>query len=331
MTDGALHWERILLDHALQAMDGWQPVEKQSPPSPRMAAAYRHCAEITSRHSRTFYLASGLLPPAKRLAARALYAFCRISDEIVDRSDGDAKAALDAWRRQALSPEPASDPVLCAWEEVRTRYGIPRLYVEQLLAGLANDLVQKRYDTFAELAQYCYGVACTVGLMSMHIVGFSGVEAIPYAIKLGVALQLTNILRDVAEDWQSGRLYLPRADLDAFGVTEEDIARGRVTPRWQALLQFEITRIRRLYSQAWPGIAMLDRDGRFAIAAAGDLYEGILDDIQAHHYDVFSRRAHVSAAGKARRLLLVWLRVQRLARHTTRQTVREQPYPGALL
>jgi phytoene synthase len=199
-----------------------------------------------------------------------------------------------------------------AWADTRSRYHIPQLYVEQLLDGVAFDLTQTRYNTFTELANYCYGVACTVGLMSMHIIGFSGVAAIPYAIRLGVALQLTNILRDIGEDWRAGRVYLPREDLDAFDISEADIAAGRLTDRWSALMGFQITRARQFYAQAWPGVAMLHKDGRFAVTTASSLYEAILNDILAHGCDVFHRRAHVSALGKAVRMPLIWWRSQRL-------------------
>ena len=312
MTTWTSNWERMLLDRALQALDTWEPVRRVEAIPPQLEQAYQHCADVTSQHSRTFYLASGLFPPAKRMAVRALYAFCRISDEIVDNARGDAQAELAKWRQSVLSPEASTNAVVRAWADARERYHIPQLYVEQLLDGVAHDLVQTRYDTFADLTEYCYGVACTVGLMSMHIAGFTGRTAMPYAIKLGVALQLTNILRDIGEDWRAGRLYLPREDLDAFAVSEDDIAHGRLTSRWRALIGFQITRARQFYAQAWPGIGALHEDGRFAIAAAASLYEAILDDILAHRCDVFTRRAHVPALGKASRLPLIWLRSQRV-------------------
>ena len=149
-------------------------------------------------------------------------------------------------------------------------------------------------------------IASTVGLMSMHIVGFSGLEAIPYAVKLGVALQLTNILRDVGEDYRSGRVYLPQDELTAFGITDDQIAAGHVDDRWRAFMRFQIARNRLLYQEAWPGIALLDRDGRFAIAAAATLYRGILDDLEAHDYNNFMRRSYVNKRGKAVRLAQAW-------------------------
>src|SRR6185437_14455354 len=166
----------------------------------------------------------------------------------------------------------------------------------------ARDLRQQRYSTFAELADYCYGVASTVGLMVMHIVEFQSEDAMPYAVKLGIALQLTNILRDVEVDWQAGRLYLPLDELAQFGLTEADVARGVVDDRWRAFMRYQIARARSLYAEAEQGSALLDAEGRFAIAAAAGLYQAILGDIEAHDYDVFRRRAHIGSWSKLQRL-----------------------------
>jgi phytoene synthase len=182
--------------------------------------------------------------------------------------------------------------------------------VEQLIDGVARDLHQKRYATFAELAAYSYGVASTVGLMSMHIIGFSDSTAVPYAIKLGVALQTTNILRDVGEDWRAGRLYVPLEELSAYGLTEDDFGRGRVGARWRDFMRFQIDRNRQLYREARPGIPMLDPDGRLAIAAAADLYSAILTDIERHDFDVLNRRAHVTMGRKLRMLPGIWWRAR---------------------
>jgi phytoene synthase len=148
--------------------------------------------------------------------------------------------------------------------------------------------------------------------MSMHIIGFSGPQAVPYAIKLGVALQMTNILRDVAEDFANGRVYLPQDELAGFGLTEGDLRRGVVTDKWRAFMQFQIERTRNLYDEAWPGIGMLNASGRMAIAAAAELYRSILSDIEKHDYDVFSRRAHVSTAAKLSKLPGIWWRSRRV-------------------
>ncbi|MEM8861839.1 MAG: squalene/phytoene synthase family protein, partial [Chloroflexota bacterium] len=188
------------------------------------------------------------------------------------------------------------------------RFNIPLRFAEQLIDGVLQDMNINRYYSFDELASYSYGVASTVGLMSMHITGFSGQEAIPYAIRLGVALQLTNILRDVGEDWRNGRIYLPIEELEAFGLNEQDIAAGKVSDRWRRFMKFQIFRNRQLYRDAAPGIKMLDKDGRFAIAASAGLYEAILQDIEKHDYDVFSRRSYVSTFGKLSRLPKIWMK-----------------------
>ena len=276
--------------------------------------AYTYCEELTAVHSRSFYTASSLLPSDKRRAVRALYAFCRITDDIVDNPTGDIDSELNAWRTNALSATPpVNDLVALAWADTRARYHIPQQYARQLLNGVARDMFQNRYDTFDELAAYSYGVASTVGLMSMHIIGFERPESIPYAIKLGVALQVTNILRDVGEDWRNGRLYLPQEDLQAFSLREADIDAGVVTERWREFMRFQIARNRQLYAEAWPGIGMLHKDGRFSIGAAAGLYSGILDDIENHDYDVFSRRAHISKWAKIRRLPNIWWRTRQFS------------------
>jgi phytoene synthase len=142
--------------------------------------------------------------------------------------------------------------------------------------------------------------------MSMHIVGFESQDAVRYAVKLGIALQLTNILRDIGEDWQAGRLYLPLDELAMFGLNESVVAAAHVDGRWRAFMRFQIDRVQHLYDEADPGIALLNADGRFAIAAAAKLYRAILNDIQAHDYDVFHHRAHVGLWGKLSRLPSIW-------------------------
>lgn len=319
MSVQAHPWERGLLALAHEALEHHHIRDGAGEgagahPIPLLEEAYRYCEALTRSHSRTFYLASGLLPPAKRRAMRALYAFCRVTDDLVDGDLRASRAALETWRSQAFAGHiSAGSPVALAWADTRARYGIPRRFGEQLIDGVAQDLEQKRYESFEELATYCYRVASTVGLMAMHITGFSGEEAIPYAIRLGVALQLTNILRDVAEDWRAGRLYLPQQELGRFGLSEEDLAAGRVDRRWQAFLRFQIDRNHRLYEEAMPGIAMLDREGRLAVTAAAELYRAILSDIDAHQGDVFRRRAFVSTAEKLRRFPGIWLKSRRRA------------------
>jgi phytoene synthase len=309
------HWENHLLNLAYEALKSDSPGEGRclwDPPT--LEQAYRVCDEITREHSRTFFLASGLLPGKKRRAIRALYAFCRLTDDLVDRANDEPRAAeeLEAWRRRIVHPaEHERHPVILAWTDARQRYAVPVRYAEQLIHGVASDLKLQSYGSFQDLATYCYGVACTVGLMSMHIIGYRGMKAFPHAIRLGVALQLTNILRDVGEDWRAGRTYLPQEELEAFGLDREDIAQGVVNDHWREFMRYQIQRARALYEEALPGVAFLERDGRFAIAAAAELYRAILDDIEAHDYDVFTRRAGVSRLGKLRRLPGIWQRARR--------------------
>jgi len=321
MTSNVISWEQQLLKQAYAALENSIPTEPIVTNQSQLKQAYAYCAAMTSKHSRTFYLASGLLPPAQRRAARALYAFCRVSDDLVDCASENQYHQLYQWRQRSLVTYPATnDLVALAWADTRAKYHIPRQYAEQLLDGVAQDLTTKRYATFTDLVHYCYGVASTVGLMTMHIIGYTGKEAIPYAIKLGVALQLTNILRDVGEDWSNGRFYLPQDELAAFNLTEADIAQSRVDHHWQNFMRFQIARARRLYAEALPGVAMLNRQGRFAIAAAAELYSAILTEIEANNYDVFNHRAYTTGGKKLQMLPGIWWRAQTnsYADYTTR-------------
>jgi 15-cis-phytoene synthase len=313
MNVQAYPWERNLMALAHEALElhtGRAAGEALEPPtSPLLQEAYRYCDAITQSHSRTFFLASAMLPAGKRRAMRALYAFCRVTDDMVDGNHRASESALQRWRAQAFGEHVSEgSPVALAWADTRARYQIPQRFAEQLVDGVAQDLEQKRYERFEDLATYCYRVASTVGLMAMHIIGYNSNEAIPYAIRLGVALQLTNILRDVGEDWRTGRLYLPKQELCRFGLTEDDVAEGRTDRRWQAFMRFQITRNQRLYREAMPGIAMLAPDGRLAVTAAAELYRAILEDIQAHQGEVFQRRAFVSTPEKLRRIPAIWMK-----------------------
>lgn len=315
MTTGvqSYQWEIALAALAQEAWSSVVQAYNTQIDTVQLRQAYQYCSRLTAQHSKSFYLASALLPREKRQAVRALYAFCRVGDDLVDRASVDPAAALQRWSEVALAADPQTDdPVVLAWCHARAVYAIPPRYAEQLVDGVARDLRQTRYETFDELAEYAYGVASTVGLMSMHIIGFSGPAAIPYAVKLGVALQITNILRDVGEDYRAGRVYLPQTELAAFGITEDQIAAGRVDERWRAFMRFQIERNRCLYAEALPGIDLLNPDGRFAIAAAAILYSGILDDLEAHDYNNFTRRSYVNKRGKLKRLAQAWWKARGL-------------------
>jgi 15-cis-phytoene synthase len=301
-------WEVRLLSVAQEAFNS--PIsDSLHTDSVALELAYQECEALTRQHSKTFYVASGLLPYEKRRAVRALYAFCRVTDDIVDQAtqSDERLAILQAWRERVTAKNPQTNDSVClAWADARARFNIPHGYAQQLIDGCARDIHQTRYETFADLAEYSYGVASTVGLMAMHVVGFSGREAIPYAVRLGVALQVTNILRDVGEDYRNGRVYLPQDELKAAGLSEDDIANEHVSPRWREFMRFQIARNRQLYAESIEGVAMLHPNGRFAIAAAAKLYEAILTDIEAHDYNVFNRRASISKYGKIKRLPAIW-------------------------
>lgn len=303
-------WERRLVNMAGQVNDlSNDPINSSWAADVPLEKAYQFCDRLSAEHSKSFFMASGLLPEDKRSAVRALYAFCRTVDDIVDEGIVDERdVELDYWRaivRGSLRPR-ADDLVGMAWTDARLRYHIPTQYALQLIDGVARDLGNVRYQTFDELAIYCYGVASTVGLMSMYVVGFKTPEAVPYAIKLGVALQMTNILRDVGEDFRNGRIYLPQQELYAYSLSNEDLASGVVDARWREFMKFQIYRTRQLYAEASQGLRYLERDGQMSIGAASGFYQGILEAIEANGYDVFSKRASLSAWNKLQRLPSLW-------------------------
>jgi 15-cis-phytoene synthase len=274
--------------------------------------SYRVCAAITRQHSKSFFFSSQLLPYEKRRAVRAFYAFCRTSDDIVDQPGEDLARALASWVALVYSPHAnTANPVLSAWNDTVARHAIPRALVDELLAGIAMDLSVDRYATFDELWVYCYRVASVVGLISMQIVGHQP-GAAEYAVKLGVALQLTNILRDVGEDARRGRIYLPQEDLARFGLSDHDILTSNHTDAFRAMMRFQIARAHALYEQSWPGVALLHKDSRLAVGAASEIYRAILGKIEQNDYNVFSQRAHVPFTEKLRILAHVWARIQKM-------------------
>ena len=268
--------------------------------------AYTLAREITREASKSFYLSTLLLPHPKRRAIQALYAFLRTTDNIVDDGGAGATlAALEGWRLRSRRATCDQDhPVLLAWADTRDRFGVPQALAEELIDGVAMDLTIRRYDTFAALERYCYCVASTVGLMCLHIVGCTDDHpaavraATPYAIQLGLAMQLTNILRDIGEDARAGRIYLPLDEIRHAGYSEGDLLAGAITPAFRRLMEDQIARAQSFYDASQRGIALLHPDSRFAIASAAAIYRGILPKIVANDYDVFSRRAHLTLRQK---------------------------------
>ncbi len=260
---------------------------------------WEQCEAIARHHGRTFYFASRCLPRSQRRAVLATYAYCRIADDIVDAADStgqeSALDALMAWEDQIAHP---IDPAAVAFAVARTQYAIPTKPVHDLIAGIRMDLTKNRYTDWADLRTYCYHVAGTVGLMVAPILGCQDDVALNHAAELGIAMQLTNILRDIGEDARAGRLYLPLDEIEIFGCRPEEIVAGRPGPRFPDLLDHQISRARTLYETSREGIPALDAYGRFTTMVASDLYARILSEIESNRYDVFDTRAHCSTKRK---------------------------------
>ena len=257
------------------------------------------CRQVTREHGRTFYFACKLLPPPERRGVHAIYAWCRRADDIADTASTSgidrAHAALDQWLDAIEAP---IDPISRAFAWVVREYGIPVEPARDLIAGVRMDLGPLHFRTWEDLRWYSYCVAGTVGLMTAPLLGCTDESALPHALNLGIAMQLTNILRDVAEDAAMGRVYLPDEDLARFGVSRESLLCLRPTGDFRGLMQFEIERARALYRDAHAGIGFLSRSGQITTIAGSHLYREILCRIEEQDYDVFRGRATVSTPQK---------------------------------
>ena len=265
------------------------------------------CWRILRENGKTFHVMARVLGPERGNAIAALYGFARVADDAVDApAPGDTPDRIRArlrWMGEELRRAAAGEsqePRFAVLGETLRRYHIPLEPFDDLLTGVATDLMPVRFATFAELELYCYRVAGTVGLMITPVAGYrAGSLALEHAKTLGTAMQLTNILRDVGEDLRLGRIYLPAEDLLRFGVSEADLAAGRIDARFRALMDFEIERAQRLYADGRALIPLLtSARGRAAFEFAVDAYSGILGKIRAAGYDVFTRRAHLTLAEK---------------------------------
>lgn len=281
--------------------------------------AYRYCRQTTRAHAKSFYFCAHFLPREKRRAIYAVYALCRHVDDAVDaagiRGEQDAQATVERWRTELAdlyNEGRASSPVLVAWRDMLKRFRIKQELPLELMRGVLMDTQIKRYESWDDLRVYCYRVASVVGLMSSEIFGYEEPSTLHYAEQLGLAMQLTNILRDVGEDARMGRIYLPQDELRRFGYTEEDLLRGKLTGPFFALMNFEIARARALYRDAEQGIPLLDRSARFTVLLAARLYARILDEIERNGYDVYTRRAHLTFAAKVRAAPSIWREARRL-------------------
>ncbi|WCN81724.1 phytoene/squalene synthase family protein [Micromonospora sp. LH3U1] len=270
-----------------------------------LTAAYDRCRELHKRHGRTYYLATRLLPAWKRRHVHALYGFTRYADEIVDRTEdlppAERAARLDDWASQfvaGLHGAPVDDPLLPAVLHTIAVFDLDRDDFASFLKSMAMDLTVTAYPTYDHLLDYMEGSAAVIGTMMLPILGTSDPAAAREpARQLGFAFQLTNFIRDVAEDLDRGRTYLPDEDLAKFGITRDELVeartRGRGTPRIRELIEYEVTRAQAHYAAAAPGITMLAPASQACMRTAYALYGGILDEVAAQDYDVFVRRALV--------------------------------------
>jgi phytoene synthase len=260
---------------------------------------------ITRHYAKSFYFAARFLPGNIRWATYAIYGFCRHADNIVDnprpRSPEQVLTELDALAAEleiAWHTGESENPALYPFVRVAHSVGMPLEYPLDLIKGVKMDLEQSRYADFDELYIFCYRVAAVVGLMMTHVLGFSRPETLVYAEKMGIAMQLTNILRDVEEDMRMGRIYLPQDEMRRFGVDESDITGRNYNENVRELMIFQVGRAKRYYEESRPGIDYLHRGSRFAIYAASSIYGKILDKIEEKDYNPFLGRVHVPKSEK---------------------------------
>ena len=278
---------------------------------PGLRASYTECKRLNAEHGKTYYLTTLLLPKSRRPFVHALYGFARYADEIVDNLHSPLSATekaveLHTWSqkiRANLENGESDDPIGRALIDTVQRFEIPHQYFEAFLKSMAMDISIKEYNTFDHLMEYMYGSAAVIGLEMSYVLGASSTDALIAARNLGVAFQLTNFIRDVGEDLDRGRIYLPLAELNIHGVNREMLERRVLTPEIVAALKDQIARVRELQETANTGIALLPRESRPCIFAASDMYCGIVDAVEANRYDIFSSRARVPKSKRAKIML----------------------------
>jgi phytoene synthase len=273
--------------------------------------AYQECQSITRREAKNFYYAFLTLPSTQRKAIYVAYAFCRYCDDSVDRvgSIEDKLSTLNRLEealRQAYSGH-ASEPVFVALADVAERYDVPEEYFRQVLSGVESDLVKNRYQDFEELRQYCYQVASVVGLICIQIFGYKDDVAKQHAADLGLAMQLTNIARDVKEDLEFDRIYLPQEEMARFGYSEQELQAGVVNDAFIELMRFQAQRAKDYFQSGFQLLPYLSRRSRACPAVLGQLYRKVLERIEDADYDVLHRRVSLSTGEKVRVTIQTWL------------------------
>ncbi len=297
--------------------------------------AYEYCESVTKLHAKSFYFAAKFLPKHKRRAVYPIYAFCRHVDDEIDEigegSEAEAIEAVERWRKNLEEIYPQmntdkhrsenkhqksktenQDKVFLAWKDLLKKYKISQNLPLELIQGVLMDTKIKRYETFDELYVYCYRVASTVGLMSSEILGYVDKVALEYAEAMGIAMQLTNILRDIKEDAAIGRIYLPKEDLRRFKISEEQIFANKFDENFAEMMKFQVARAREFYAKGEKGIALLSKDSRFTVLLAARIYAKILDEIEKQNYNIFTKRAHTTKSQKILSIPKIWLSAKKI-------------------
>jgi phytoene synthase len=287
---------------------------------PKLRASYQECKRLNSIHGKTYYLATLLLPPAKRPHVHALYGFARYADEIVDDLASnltlDEKAfVLKKWSNQVLSDiksGSSNDPIAAAVVDTTSRFKIPIAHFEAFLHSMNMDLSVRQYQTYEDLHEYVYGSAAVIGLQMVSVLGTISPDAVTSANeaaeKLGIAFQLANFIRDVGEDLDRGRVYLPMTELETHGVNRQMLEARVTTPQIKSALKEQIQRVRRLQNESTAGIKLLTPGARECIQAASQLYCGIVDEVEKIDYQIFTKRAKTSNWRRTKVALPAYLR-----------------------
>lgn len=273
-----------------------------------LQASYLECKRLNSLHGKTYYLATLLLPKNKRPYVHALYGFARYADEIVDdlastltpQEKADALRSWSSGVSNDLAAGRSTDHIGRALVDTVKKFAIPHQHFVDFLHSMEMDLTVTHYQTYEDLLGYVYGSAAVIGLEMVPILGYSDERAFEAAKKLGIAFQLANFIRDVSEDLDRGRVYLPLQELAQFGVDRAMLERRVLTPEIIAALKFQIARVRQLQAESQVGISYLDKESRPCIRAASELYCGIVDEVEAIGYDIFNKRAKTSTARRAK-------------------------------
>jgi phytoene synthase len=277
----------------------------------KLMHAYNHCRSITRLHAKTFYMATRFLPNKKQRSIFAIYGLCRYLDDLVDESEDlmirqkitreDILVKLDQFREKLINTyngNEQNDPIMLAFSDTLNSFNISMKFPMLLMEGVKMDLIKDRYATFDELYEYSYKVASVVGLMTSEVFGYENPKAIEHAVDLGIAMQLTNILRDVGEDLTKNRIYLPKDELDRFRVTEDDLFNHTMSENFIEFMKFQIDRTKKYYESADRGIGMLNRDSRLPVGLARENYSRILNKIEENGYNVFRQRAFLNSTEK---------------------------------